>query len=431
LGGPSGDHAKPPGGFVCATRAWRALTASILPANPQARGCEGVELIHDFDAVETAAERLASGALARMWRCLLGSERPRFVGVSVLGASQVLAALAVSLVAKRAWPGVPVIWGGAHATALGPEIAADPRYGRWIDGFVSGYAESTFRHMLRQDPMTAAGVFAAGSGTVVAAHEELDSVPHHPSLRAYGRPRLTLPVQTARGCYYARCTFCTYPAVEGRARQMDDAAVTAAIRFALGAGGELAVRDALATPRRLDLVASVVNGRGRFAATTRLTPRLGRAHLTQLVRAGLRTLELGVESIDTDVLEVLRKRQSVEAVAQWLEDAAGLDLHLVLNVMFGFPGQTLDAALATRRHFDILLRRRFPNTRFSVERNLLQVERRAPMAVTPERFGVRILGSWPWSSVLSWDAPAWRATFRLHTPHFDRVGDAHDQPVRT
>jgi len=67
------------------------------------------------------------------------------------------------------------------------------------------------------------------------------------------------------------------------------------------------------------------------------------------------------------------------------------------------------------------LRVRFPDTAWSTERNLLEVERTSEMGRQPERFGITVLGSWPWASVMDWNAPAWRAdhlrTFTGHHLH--------------
>jgi hypothetical protein len=175
----------------------------------------------------------------------------------------------------------------------------------------------------------------------------------------------------------------------------------------------VAVKDAFVTQPRLDALAERVAGRVRFAACTRLVPRLGRERLARLVRGGLATLEIGLESLDPVTLARMDKRQPVTAVEELLADASGLDLHLVLNVMFGFSGQERTDAEAELRHLVEVLPAQFPRARFSIEPNLFQVERRAPLSRTPERYGVELGRSWPWSTVLEWNAPAWRADFDL------------------
>lgn len=396
-GGPVGDHARPTGGFSAAARAWRDLSARAL-GEPEGCMPEGEDpalaLCYEHDRIDAAVDRMAR---ALCWR--FDMERPGFVGVSVLWSGQVLGGLVASVLAKRTWPGVPVIWGGAHVAALAPEIARDPRYSRHVDGFVAGYAEGTFRSLLRGGRD---GVFVAGRNRAVRAVEERAVVPVFGDLANYGRPRLTLPAQTGRGCAYARCAFCTYPAIEGAARDLDLTALDAVVAEADIRGAEVAVKDALATAGRLDAIADVVRGRVRWAACTRLVPRLGHARLARLVDAGLGTLEVGVESLEPEHLARLRKGQPPALVDALLADAEGLDVTLVLNTMWGFPGQTDADAEAERAALAEAIARH-PGARVHVERNRLQVERRAPLAATPEWFGIRLGRSWPWSSVHLWE----------------------------
>lgn len=410
LRGPLGDHARPAGGFGRAQHAWDGLVRTALRAPPSDR--VGV-LPYDHDTVLAGAQRLAEEVVGPLAAKAFVGPAPMFVGISVMWSGQVLAALALSLLARRRWPGVPVVWGGAHVAALAPEIAADPRYGTLVDGFVAGYAEETFRLMLTGDPLDAPGVFRAGCGQPVRALDRADTVPAFGSLRGYGAPRLTLPVQLSRGCAYGRCAYCTYPAIEGGYRPLSWHPLEAVVRRAVRVGADVAIKDAYVTPPRLAEIAERVDGRVRWAACTRLVPRIGRERLAGWVDAGLGTLEIGVESFDAQTLRWMDKRQTPAAVDDLLEDAAGLDLHLVLNVMFGFPGQHRDEAEAEAVRLTRTLPARFPDTRMSLEINLLEVERRSRLARDPERFGIRLGARWPWSSIVEWEAPSWRSAFVL------------------
>lgn len=354
-----------------------------------------------------AAERLARSRFGDRVRARLTGPRPAFVGVSVLWSGQVLGALAVSVLARAHWSGVLIVWGGSHVTALAPEIAADPRYGQLVDGFVAGYAEETFRRMLQGDPLDTPGVFAAGVGRAVRAVGDGAVRPRFTGTTHYGVPHLTLPVQTSRGCAFGRCAFWTYPYVEGKAKTLPLGPLESVVRYARRRDAEVAVKDAFVTARRLDAVADQVGGRVRFAACTRLSPRIPRDRLRRWVRGGLATLEVGVESLDPRTLDSVDKRQAPELVDALLEEAGGLDLHLVLNAMFGFPGQREADARAELHHYVHVLPQRYPCTRFSIELNLLEVERRAPMGRAPERFGVTLGRTWPWATVAAWNAPAW------------------------
>lgn len=407
----TGDHAKPAHRFVEARRAWRDLLSTCLGA-PDPGWAPGEDpvlaLCHGHDQVLRAAHKLAGTSLAREWMRLLAGPRPHFLGVSLLWSGQVVAGLSVAILAQAVWPGVPVIFGGPHVTALAEQISRDPRHGALVDGFVAGYAEGTVVQMLEGDPRAAEGVFRAGAGLLVRARE-LWSPAVFEGLSAYGVPRLVLPSQTSRGCAYGRCRFCTYAHQEGRYRSCELGHVEPVVRLAEASSADLSFKDAYLLPGRLDRLATLVSGRVQFAACTRVNPGLTRPRLSRWTDGGLRTLELGVEALDPDLLQLVDKRQSWQHLEGILEAAADLPLHLILNVIFGWPGQTLEDALSGLSLLTEELPRRFPRTRFSVEGNLLQLCRGAPLAAEHGQWGIRLTGAWPWASVLGWDAPRWRA----------------------
>ena len=99
------------------------------------RGHHSSGTVGTFGAAATAAK-------------LLGLKRPDIIGLSVMFSGQVIAGLAITLIAQQVWPGVAVVWGGAHVTALADRIANDAMYGKWVDGFVAGYAERTWVDLL-------------------------------------------------------------------------------------------------------------------------------------------------------------------------------------------------------------------------------------------------------------------------------------------
>lgn len=411
---PSGDQAKPAGGFSGAKSAWWRLLRSCFSQRAESLLGEHPEaaLTYDHDAVVEAARRLSRTPWGDRTRQELEGPRPAFFAVTVLWSGQLVAALAASLLARAIWPGIPVVWGGAHVTALAPEIANHLAYGACVDGFVAGYAEKTFEAMLTGPPLDAPGVFRAGQRRWERALGDAAAPGHYGDLSLYGVPRLSLPAWTGRGCAYGKCAFCTYPAVEGAVVDAGLAPLDTAVTAAVRAGADVSLKDALVLHPRLDAVAARVAGRVRWSACTRIVPAPPRQRLEQWVCGGLRTLELGVESLDPATLRHLAKRQPLRLLDAWLEAAAGLDVVLVLNAMFGFPEQAPADVIEQLGQFEAL-HARFPRTRFVVEKHWFQLERRAPMAQRPEAFGIRGIRTWPWASVLGWEAPAWRRFIRL------------------
>lgn len=418
-----GDHAKTEG-LRAAGREARRLLAAHLPPPPSVPPFDQdpvLALLYSHEDVLEAARSLATSPEGAEWDAMLPCAPPHLVGVSVLASGQVIPALALSSIARRRWPGVPVVWGGPYVTLLAPQIANDPAFGLLVDGFVAGYAEGTFARMCAGDPLAAPGVFRAGGGVVPDALA-LDLAPLFRDLSLYGLPRLTLPVQTSRGCAWGGCAFCTHPRVEGAPRELSlgPAARTFALAHALRA--DVAVKDAYLVPDRMAAVAACAQGRARWSACTRLLPRLGRERLVTCAAAGLRTLEVGLESVHSEILRRAGKPQTTVDLESLLGDAQGLDMHVIVNVMFGFPGERREDALRALEYLEEELPARFAATTFTTERNLLQVQRETPMGRRPGDFGIRILGQWPWASVVSWDAPDWRAELQgrlrgLHDRH--------------
>ena len=348
---------------------------------------------------------LVGGGVGEFVRARLRQlERPDLVGVSVLFSGQVLWALVVSEVARELWPDVPVVWGGTHVTALKPWIERDHSYGAMVDGFVFGYAEKTWVELL--DAIAAgrpwpAEVGKAGTGSIPDAVALDNTVPRFNDLQSYGLPRLTLPAQSGRGCFYGRCAYCTYPAVEGRARHVDLAALESVVQLAAARGAVVSLKDSLLIPDRLCEVADLIDGRVEWSGCTKLHRRLSAELFAHLAEAGCSTLEVGVETLSPTAQRLVEKKQALPLLEQVVDAAAATGIGLVVNYITGFPGEDLRGELMLLEHVRNLIDR--PGLRARVEHNTFQLERLAPMARHPGEYGIRVLASWPWASVLAWE----------------------------
>jgi len=355
--------------------------------------------------VHRLVKRLVASAVGDFVRQRLRSGvRPDLVGVSVLFSGQVLWGLVVSEVARELWGGVPVVWGGPHVTALKPWIERDHAYGAKVDAFVFGYAERTWVELL--DAVGAARAWPAevgkaGEGPVPDAVAGDDAVPVFGDLQAYGLPRLTLPAQTGRGCFYGRCAYCTYPAVEGSARHVSLQALDAVVQEAQRLSAVVCLKDSLLIPDRLVQVAELIDGRVEWSGCTKLHRRLNVELFTKLAASGCTTLEVGVETLSETAQRLVEKKQALPLLQQVIDAAAATGIGLVVNYITGFPGEDLGGELFLLEHVRRLLDR--PDLRAHLEHNTFQLERLAPMARNPGRYGVRVLASWPWASVLAWE----------------------------
>jgi len=403
-----GDHDSPSAVLRAQLKAFGRQLAEHLPsegATPLAED-PALTLMYDHEAVHRAAISLVGatlGAWTRGW--LSRQESPDLVCVSVLYSGQVLAALVTSRIAKVLWPGVKVIWGGPHVTALRDEIVADVLYGRDVDGFVFGYAEGTFVEMLdsvaRDEPLPAQ-VVTAGSREVLVGKQLEVCVPRFGAFELYGNGKLTIPVQMSRGCPCARCTYCTYPRNEGGYRVLGSRSVSPAVAIAERIGAVVSFKDSLLSPGLLREVAQDIGGRVLWSACTKLHRCFDADFLTALFDGGCRTLELGIETFAADGQQLIDKPQSVDLFRRVMDAAQEAGVALVVNYITGFPGvdESEDLFWVTWLHEQFELR---PGLDAMLERNTFQLERLSLMGSEPDGYGLRVVEKWPWSSVLAWE----------------------------
>ncbi|MFH1465059.1 MAG: radical SAM protein [Pseudomonadota bacterium] len=323
---------------------------------------------------------------------------PGFVGLSLLHAGQVLWGLAAATIAKRIWPGIHVIAGGSHITALSSKISSNSSYGRLIDGFVSGYAEDTFVDLLRasrEGSSWPAQVFTAGSMLSQRAKENLSSLPVYPSFHPIPWPRPTLPVQASRGCSYGKCSFCTYSAIEGAYREIPTPVIEHSINLAKRTGSSLSFKDSYLTMRRLRLVASLIGGDVEWSAVTKIPVHSDSADLSLLFESGCRTLEVGLETLDPVGQKIIRKETSIDSLESFVEHARNSGIHLVVNVMTGLPGVEESADLYYIEKVKQILSQY--GTQYKIEGHDFEVSILSAMAC--EQRYVRLLSNWPWSAV--------------------------------
>ena len=400
-----GDHDKPSESLREIQQLWVSLCAQAWPSKLDPKHFED-RIIHmkaGFDEIEAVARAHCHSEIG-VWftRKINETTPPAVVGISVLYSGQVIAALTLTHLIKAKWPTVPVIWGGAHVTALSGEISRDRRYARYADGFVFGYAEKTWVDLL--DAIASAATWPQ---EVVRASEEYQLAKDDPKITPYfDTPitwggRLTLPAQSSRGCSYGRCAFCTYPAIEGTARKLELTPVREVVMKAERLGANVSFKDSLVTVDRLNELATLINGRVEWSACTKLHAGLSADFLQRLATAGCRTLEVGLETLSEQGQKLILKRQTPKLFVEVLDAAAAAGLCIVVNYMTGLPGTD---PREEQRWLDIVrneIEKRSSLTA-KIEHNTFQLERLSPMGKRADKYGMVVTGSWPWASVLDW-----------------------------
>jgi hypothetical protein len=411
----------------------RMMVPAHLPPGADAQ----LGMHYRFEEIAEAAA--AATARGSFWRDFLlehvfAGPPPAVLGLSIMGPPQVLVALAAARMCKELWPSTPVVAGGSHITLLAPQIRADSRYGACIDGFLPGHSEDEFVELVAdlrrgrvRTPVLRAGsaerpelvrltTSAAPQARISDQSFELMPTFDQHDLSWYDQRRVTIPLQLTRGCAYGKCAYCTYPAVEPQlSREPDWARAGSCIETLIAQHGvrRFSLKDSFFTPKLLRSFADMLSDRGiaiEWSATTMLHDRLTPVNLANLARLGLRTLEFGLETIDSAGQVLMEKRQNLEMVERVLSGVAGAGVVCVINQIFGWPGQSEENAMAQLEWFQTLCERWPGLIRGSL--NMLEINRGAPMAANPEQFGIRLGGAAPWAFSHAWNAPAWGPRFQ-------------------
>ena len=282
---------------------------------------------------------------------------------------QYLPSLTVAKAVRARLPNVRIVLGGL--SLYGEPAKATLRVFPWIDYIIVGEGETALWRLSQQVrgerrveevPQLLYRVGAEVRETsVVESVPDLDDLPlpdysdYFAALSASGRaitPRAT--IEMVRGCRWGRCSFC----VEGLPSR-------GGFRSKSPARVALEVERCVSEHKILDFVTSdpdvAFNG-PLFEAVKHLNldarfmvELSGLVRVEQLevmVRAGVRTLQIGIESFSPRMLAALNKGVSLTKYVQLLRFCAENGLKLVYNNIYGCPfttQQDLDEAVENMR----------------------------------------------------------------------------------
>jgi len=397
---------------VYATTGLYGCTPKYLPD-----GADPVAGMHySLESITTAV--LAQSADGTWWDEWLTADLfdridspPPVFGVSIMGASQVFPALVIFALAKRRWPSSVTVAGGSHITLMADFIRRDHRYRKDIDVIMPGHSEDAFVRLLRRVNPTAATTAAELS----IISDEFEYVPlfSKEQLSLYRVDTVAMPLQFTRGCAYGRCTFCIYPAVEPILTRFDPGRAQAAVSTLVEHHGirTFSVKDSLFTVPMMEAFARALDASGsgpiKWSATTKVNRRLA-ALAPLLAESGLATVELGIESINPAAQKLFDKQANLAMIEDVVLALTGQGILVVINLIFGAPGETVDDAERQLRWYTRM--REMAAGHIDGSLNLLEIVRGSPMEIMPP-VGVTLNGVAPWAYCYQWNAPRWRPTF--------------------
>ncbi|MFZ5831112.1 MAG: RiPP maturation radical SAM C-methyltransferase [Planctomycetota bacterium] len=281
---------------------------------------------------------------------------------------QTMPSLCLARRIKQIHPRTTIVMGGAACEdEMGREMAA--RFPE-LDYVFLGEADESFpafvRTQLGGDPAPLPPGIAAGrAGTMTAEQvggncsagcpvRDLDALPYPDFDDYFARLKASslgdevdplLFFETARGCWWgakSQCLFCGLNGASLHFRSKSAPRAMAELKHLVERYGvrKACAADNILDPRYFDtllpmLAESELGLRFEYEMKTNLT----RHQVRQLVLAGLRAAQLGIETFSTPLLKLMRKGATALMNVQALKWFTAAGIEVKWNLLYGFPGE--------------------------------------------------------------------------------------------
>jgi ribosomal peptide maturation radical SAM protein 1 len=275
---------------------------------------------------------------------------------------QTTASLALATRIKQASRDTIVVFGGANMED--PMGAEHLRAFPVVDYVVSGEADNVFPEMLHalaeRRPLMMPGVLGRHAGESfrgeAAPVKNLDATPipryddfFEQSRKAGLTPLFRLPIEGSRGCWWGQKHHCTFCGLNGQtmgyrhksARRLLDE--VHALSSAHGIRAFDAVDNILPTNYLHDVFDVLADQRLDYEFFFEVKSSIGRRdQLKRLSRGGVRSIQPGIESLSTHVLELMKKGSTMLDNVRLLKWARYYGIQVSWNLLCGFPGETIE-----------------------------------------------------------------------------------------
>jgi anaerobic magnesium-protoporphyrin IX monomethyl ester cyclase len=308
------------------------------------------------------------------------------LGISVLTGPHIGAAIRVSRAVKKLRPELPIVFGGWHASLATEQTLREP----FVDAVVRGQGELTLVELVKRiaDGSDWHGVrglsFKDSNGKIIHEPErpvaninDLPSPAYHladPSIYAAASGVRQLAYTSSVGCPY-QCNYCTDQVFYKRRfnayrveRVVDELAELVPrydIEHVPFFDSNFLVDRKRAVAIARGIVETGIKFRWDFQTSTDFLALMSEEEVRLLAESGVHHLGFGTESASQEVLAMMNKRfQHVEQMVETARKTNLAGIHVVFNIILGYPGETEAHRQQTFRIMSDIARE-YPNVSFS------------------------------------------------------------------
>jgi anaerobic magnesium-protoporphyrin IX monomethyl ester cyclase len=329
--------------------------------------------------------------------------RPDLIGISIISDTQVFGGITVASILRGSLPESTIVFGGDAVKARSELLLKHPWLFDIVDAICISHGEPALEALVHHKPLCDVPNILWRDGTIVRPSRTMRPMTFKQSYVAdftimqadkYLSPGLVIPVETARGCPWSRCSFCGHPGRELRPRPgyrtRSFRSIVHEIRRHMAQGHHrFSFVDEAIPPQRLKMLSmALAKVRGGLSWTCYI--RAESEHDASTFRmaheAGCRKVFIGVETGSARLMRLYRKGSTPKIAQRVIREAsqAGLAVHLFL--MTGFPGES-EADRAATLEF---LSRVIPSVEpfgFTYDIFDLVAQMGTPLYAKPSRFG--------------------------------------------
>lgn len=392
----------------------KALRIASAPYYPSEMSLRDFTMRHspqssaDIFAAIQSSENPYTGYFTQRVLPRLQSANPALVGVSVACMSQIIPSFTLASLIREALPGTRIVFGGQVFNRLADRVRETPALFRLVDFFILHEGETALLslcqslqgklpldmvpNLIRLDPET-------GHPTQTPRFHVEDVAKLPPpdfsdlDLSQYLSPRVVLPYQPVRGCYWHRCAFCNHHVIHpaaARHRTPEDLVRDLGALKAVYATDLFTIVSESVEPALMKTYARSITEAGlsvRWYAGARMEAALDTDGLATLRTAGCEKLYFGLETGSQKVLNDMRKGIRLLDAERILRDCSrhGIAVHLFL--MIGYPNETCEDLEQSRRE-TLRLAGLAPREGFTYYISTFQLKPQTPIFLKPSAFGI-------------------------------------------
>ncbi|RKY22507.1 MAG: hypothetical protein DRQ55_01005 [Planctomycetota bacterium] len=349
------------------------LLRVLYSTNPVFYGLRSHEIDGFFDYLEGPIDNPINRVVESVCIDKILASEPDLVALTIPFNEQTAEAFAILKALKARAPDLKTMVGGQIVTWNEQALCTDPRFYAYADFAMVSEADESFPvfvDALEQGAELAGlpNLYCRGAdGTIhppgpsplpnldKIAAPDFAAVP----VERYYLPEIVVNLQTSRGCYYGKCTFCS-DSIKKNFRMRSPRLVTQdleQIQAQTGARHTI-LWDPLTPPRLMRAIAEwncerPEQQRVFWGAETKFEKLFCDPEFTDLIHAGgARFLQFGYESGSQRVIDLMVKGNDLERVHDMLDTLRDSQIAVSVQWFIGFPRATEQEDLLSFRYLD-------------------------------------------------------------------------------